>query len=584
MNILFFAPNQGIWPFTYPESLIANSLKLLGHNVIYLNCNKLYSNFCLTQNALGLKFNSAKEEKEKACKECLYKRELVVKNFSFENYFINDFISKEEQNRVLENISQMSFEQCLEYVINGIAVGKKALYEFLLNHKKSSLDMSEDELREYMNCFKNCLITHTAITNFFQKHKIDKVIMFNTLYSVNSVVRDVAESLKKGVYTLHAGLNLSDRYQKILFGKHATVAFLRHVKEQWPKFKNIPVTQTEANYVASHFLELFKGQNSYAFSSEKSKSYFDVREKFAIPKDKKIIVAMMSSYDEQFANLKVNNATFNMIFPTQIDWINELVTYFKNNPDLFLIIRVHPREFPRNANSVLSEHAQKLQREFAALPDNVRINWPLDNVSMYDLMEETDLFLSAWSSTGKEMSFFGRPVLIYTEDYIFYPADLNIYINNKHDYLNAIRENLNNSFDFERIQKSFRWFALDQYKAIIDIGDLSTIQENRDKIFIRRAFKKILRTLNERLLFKFDLLNKNKKLKNSQVFEEILKSSLHNCLDLYRLDSSETVENETRYIKDSLRKVYQAMYGEFVQDPTYPANSLRNQLFNLISN
>ncbi|MFN8370762.1 MAG: hypothetical protein U0T83_09100 [Bacteriovoracaceae bacterium] len=582
MNILFFSPNQGIWPFTLPESLIANSLKLLGHKIIYLNCQKLYKDFCLTQNSLGLKFNSDQNEKNRICNECINKRELVVKKFRFENYYLNEFISEIDKKSIVSQVENMNFDQCFNFAQDGIAVGKKALYEFLLNHKKSSLDFSEAEISEYKNCFKNCWITFNAINVFLKKHSIHKVIMFNTLYSVNSVVAEVANKFKIDVYTLHAGLNLSDRYQKILFGKNATVNFLRNVRDQWTRFKQSTITQDEASYVAAHFLELFKGENNYAFSSVKSKNYFNIREKFLIPKDKKIIVALMSSYDEQFANLQVNSETFNMIFPTQIEWMYDLINFFKNNPELFLIIRVHPREFPRHANAVLSEHARKLQHEFTNLPENVKINWPHDNVSLYDLMEETDLFLSAWSSSGKEMSFFGRPVIIYSDDYIFYPHELNIYKNNKADYFNAIKDNLKSNFDFERIRMGFRWFAIDQNKAIIDIGDLCKIQENRDKNIIRRVFKKVLRTINSNLLLKFDLLGKNKKLKSIKRFEDVLLNSANTPLDLITAQNVVTFEDETQFIKDALKKIYFAMYGSETFDHSFPETSLRYKLFKYI--
>ena len=87
-----------------------------------------------------------------------------------------------------------------------------------------------------------------------------------------------------------------------------------------------------------------------------------------------------------------------------MDWIRALVRYVARREDLCLIIRVHPREFPNKREMVLSEHAKMLQVALSELPDNVKVNWPTDKVSLYDLANITDAFANAWSSAGKEMA------------------------------------------------------------------------------------------------------------------------------------------------------------------------------------
>src|SRR5690606_6941171 len=93
--------------------------------------------------------------------------------------------------------------------------------------------------------------------------------------------------------------------------------------------------------------------------------------------------------------------------------------------DLFLIIRVHPREFPNKRDSLKSDHALELEQTLSELPENVRVNWPSDNISLYDLAQIMDVCLNSWSTAGKEMGTLGIPVVLYSADLVFYPADLN---------------------------------------------------------------------------------------------------------------------------------------------------------------
>jgi hypothetical protein len=148
----------------------------------------------------------------------------------------------------------------------------------------------------------------------------------------------------------------------------------------------------------------------------------------------------MSSYDERFSSEIINVIPKydNLIFSEQIDWIKFLIGFVKHRQDLFLIIRVHPREFPNKRDSMRSQHSLMLEKVLVDLPVNVKLNLPEDNLSIYDLAEYTDLFLNAWSSVGEEMSLLGIPVLIYSDDLVAYPSDINYVANSQEDFRNKI--------------------------------------------------------------------------------------------------------------------------------------------------
>src|SRR5262249_27070023 len=157
------------------------------------------------------------------------------------------------------------------------------------------------------------------------------------------------------------------------------------------------------------------------------------------------------------------------LFKTQIDWLQFLLSFLAERSDLFLIVRIHPREFPNKREQVQSHHARRLKEALSQLPANVAVNWPSDGISMYDLVDQTDMFLNSWSSVGKEMSLLGIPVVIYSPELPFYPQDLNYCGFTVKEYVHAIEQALDDGWSFERSRRAYRWSALEFHHAPIYI-------------------------------------------------------------------------------------------------------------------
>src|SRR5262249_46386450 len=162
--------------------------------------------------------------------------------------------------------------------------------------------------------------------------------------------------------------------------------------------------------------------------------------------------ATLSSPDERFAAQTVGaqGSDEDLLFPKQIDWIRALLRFVASRPDLFLLIRVHPREFPNKREGVLSQNAGLLAKTLETLPPNSRVNWPADQVSLYDLANYTDVVLNSWSSAGKEMALLGIPVVAYSPDLILYPADLNCVGTTEADFFRKVDQALADGWTLER--------------------------------------------------------------------------------------------------------------------------------------
>ncbi|MCA2882098.1 MAG: capsule biosynthesis protein [Microcystis sp. M046S1] len=575
LTILLFSPHSAIWIHAFPEALIAEALQQENHRIVYVGCGEEFQSFCVCMSAYGLKQSSSEQEKKAICKICNKQKEIIKNNFKFDGYDISKLVTETERARTELILQKTTFQNFLELKIDGIELGRIALYELLLQYKKSNLNFSKNEWSSYLISLKNTLISFFASRRILDKEKPDRVLTYNSLYSVNQVCCQLAESRGIPTYFLHAGSNLSNRLETMMLGTKSTYAFNENLKDYWNTYKQIPCSHDSLKLVTDHFLHLFEGKHFLAYSSAKIDK-IDIRDLFKVKENQKILVAAMSSNDESFAAEAINAIPQydNLIFPQQIDWIQFVIEFVRYRPDLFLIIRVHPREFPNKRDSVRSEYAQILEKVFKNLPDNVKLNLPEDHLSIYDLAEYTDLFLNCLSSVGEEMSLLGIPVLIYSSDLVAYPSEINYVATSQEDFCQKIDVALADGWSFERVRTTYRWYVLKLVRSIFDISDSVRWYETNSSAkkptyqqilvnFIYRIYYKILFTIlrnntrvnyNERIQ---DCKKRATSLKAQKVISKLIQDKKNIVLDIINQEEEPSIDlsTETEALKHEISRL-----------------------------
>lgn len=583
MKIIFFSSHTATWYFALAEATLASALQKKGHEVLYITPGNIFS-----------KTSNIRQEN------------ILRKEFDLKGYTLGSVLNKNEFNQIssiLKGLNQRNFSKLQ---IDDLYIGKIALYELLLNYKKMDVKFSAREWKKCLSEIKNTLISFYACKKIIQKDKPDRILMYNCLYAVNHVWKKYGDKKHIPVYFLHHGPNLSDIDNTLLIAKNTPFYLLEKLKKSWNKIKNIPVKKEMLSSVTAHFLELLRGRHYLAYSSPKDKGVVDVRKKFNISDKQKILTATISSNDEMFAAQFVEATRFpnKLLFNTQVEWLKILIKYVEKKPELFLILRVHPREFPNKREGVKSDHAKKLERLFTVLPKNVRVNWPTDNVSIYDLAQHTDVFLNAWSSVGVEMSLLGIPVVAYSKDLIFYPQDLNYVAESRKDYFAKIQQALKDGWSYSKIIKTYRWLVLNYYHTVIRIKKKSTrqIEENVLDRFVQKireiilSSTPIIRAVSIKiysLISKFGINKRQRKDCANQLKEKICINNLEKML-LNSDDSMVDVPNiltytnnpkdEDMFIRKEIGKIYKAMYGKNGNNSRIDKNSLQYNLHQVINN
>lgn len=586
MRILFFAPHSAIWAHSFPEALIAESLEKSGHEIVYVTCGGSFSGLCIPMMAERLTWDSPADAKAKVCAACNARKKIIRKGFGFRSYDLIDQITPSVERAVVATVKQVEPDNLLDFTYEGIEAGRYALYSLLIGRKKSSLSFTGPEWNEYRIHLTNTLTALIAGRKIIDQETPDIVVTYNSLYSVNRVWMELARIRGIPSYFVHAGGNLSNRLQTLMIGQGEWFQFTRHLIDYWRKHSARACTRAEMGSVTNHFIELFSGESLFVYSSAVSERVVDIRSHFGIAANQKILLATMSSYDELFAArmVKVMPDDEGMVFPTQAEWIKAVAEYVKSRPDLFLIVRVHPREFPNKREWAKSEHAESLEKVLENLPSNVRVNWPRDELSLYDVAEEASVILNAWSSAGKEMALLGLPVVVYAPQLLLYPAELNYVGSTVEQYFQRIEEALRRGWEAENIRIAYRWHALEFKTSLIDIGDSYHASEARGQTgWIRRIYAAVLRRVFPYHVERSDCAGRAPSLSSTDVINRIFETRAESVLEIEvnRNEPEITVDQETDSLKDEIARLIRVRYGEVTA--TENSTMLKNRLVQFIA-
>ncbi len=518
------------------------------------------SSHCVSMSAYSVPFNAKPAKKEKICRICKKNEEIIRSRFGFAGPDLEGLANDEDFAVADEMIRATRPEQYARMALDGVEVGRIALYEMLIQSKRGALDFNSEERLRYRANLKNVIIVLRVAQRLLTDVQPDRIVVYNALYSVNRVVCRLAEIRRVPQYYLHAGDNLSNRLQTLVLARDHAFAYYRYLCSQWSRFEDQPCPLIAMQAGTNHLLEVARGRSVWAYSAA-SGGVADLRKTFHVDPGQKVICATMSSDDERFGGevAGVLPSLGHLLFPKQVDWIRALIEFVKNRTDLCLVIRVHPREFPNKRECVLSDHAIMLREAFATLPKNVKVNWPTENISLYDLAGITDVFANAWSSAGKEMAWLGVPVVLYSHELTLYPTSLN-YVGTTHDeYFQQIERALNEGWDPGWIRKVYRWSAVEFYYSSLDISESFAKDENRP--FFRKAFDKALRAIAPTWEQQRDCRDRAKSLTVRDKINAIIGDQLRAAVDVKDIMPPVSFIEETALLKSEVCRLVDGLFG-----------------------
>jgi hypothetical protein len=477
VKALFFSPFANIWEHSFPEGLVAEGLKENGLEIVTVRCSGLYESFCVAMSAAGLTAADSEKKKKQVCGACIKRRNLLDKDFGFNSLVTENFLDERDISIASDLVDSATLENWPTLELNGIPIGRYAAYEFLLNYKIMGTNVPPELFGTLLNQLKNSVLTLLAAEKILDSEEPDFVVTYNRLYGVNHAFLAVAEARGIPTYTLQGGGHITHRGETMTMFRESQTQFQLFHSESWKAYQQAPIGDSEVDLVASHFEGLLEGSSAFAYSSafEASDPQF-LRDRFAIPQDAKVVLIPMSSEDElnaaQLADLLPDTSGLPNLFDDQFAWIRFIFEYAKQRPQVKFILRLHPRMYPNKRENVIAPVVARVMELLEEAPENIIVNLPSDNVSLYDLMQILDVVLGYRSSVGAELAAFGLPIVSpANKDFFTYPSEINRTGMTTQDYTHKLDEALLEGWSIENVRKSFRWYAYLFSRIAVDFSE-----------------------------------------------------------------------------------------------------------------
>jgi len=397
------------------------------------------------------------------------------KNFKFKEHLIEDFLSSVEQKKIKSILESVTKDNWKDLCIESIRVGKIASYELLLEKKISSLDNIVMFWSEYLDRLENTLASYFATKSVVRAHQIEAVVAYNGLYAVNRVALMYADSIGIQALALSAGSHLEDKFSQISVYRFDSLPVDAIKSKEWEKVRELPMTIDQIDSVKRHLIQLNRAKSNFVYSSPKQGlTAKEIFRKLKLPKNKKIILLTMSSPDEFTAIEAINfrDPIDGLLFQNSYDWLSFVISLVGFRDDVHLILRVHPRQYPNKRESRKSEDATYLEQFLSSLPANVSVNWPSEQISLYDIAKVVDLVLNRTSSAGIELSALGIPTLnCDPELMISYDPNISVVAKTKSEYETAFNNLLEEGRSINHAIKAFRYWGFMFKQVYFDISE-----------------------------------------------------------------------------------------------------------------
>ena len=488
-EILFLSPYQGLPVVAFGHTGFVETLRELNFRVTTLLCGGMLVDSCIVSISMQ-KDSLPKAEKEKFCTWCKSYSKQFENITSGDSIYLDKFLDDDARKNIASIVTQIIPSKVRNFQIDGIPVGRISAYNFILNNKILDIEAcTEEQFEIYRNHLSACLHAYFAFKSFIAKHhsRYSHIVVHNTMYAIHNVIRHVSN--ESGIKTIHldVGYHYNYAYESWRFSLLPDNKVLRTYNLNFFEKNRDSLSFSDESYVRLiNFVDThWNKKNNRVYSSAASRDLKSLKTNLGITSNfRKVVLIATSSDDETYAYefaKNINSTKSYRLFKSQDKWLESCIEFFRNKPDIFVIIRVHPREFFK----FQSASSLKIIEKFGDLPPNIFLNTPDQNISLYDLLNVLDLVLVNISTTGVEAGLVGLPT-ISSNDRIYYPID---YKGQDFEDLNSYFETIEEILS-EKETRKLR-YLLTSIEWIMYTGVNTNLNFNNNKYFEKYPKKDI---------------------------------------------------------------------------------------------
>lgn len=569
MKCLFFSPYAVIHDWRFSEYFLQKSLSK-NTDLTILGCKGFMQKSCVAIKAHTKNYQNEFFRK-KICKRCTSNQ----KKYSKDNkiFYLDDYLTSQEVEKINNLISNLNKSNFLKFKYDNFELGKIALFENMLIFKKNELNFSDKEFESLKNTIFTLLGIIKSLNLINKIFKPDFVISQNGNYSSSKLFNSFFKKQNISNYSWEASNHYYKRFDKIFLCKSDNNYGLNYLKKNWISIlKNKKINNKNLESVNKHIETIVNAKALRSFSKGYNAKEQSLRDFYNI-KTEKIILLNTSSWDEVIGTYILKNKKINelMIFDDQEDWISNVIKFLKDKKNFTLLIRPHPRDF-FNKNSKTMLYLKNLKNN-----ENIIINKPDHEISLYSIFKDTNLVLNSWSTLGMEAGIFNLPTISISEELTLYPKELELFASDSKNYFEKIEnflDNSNDDFNLERCKNFYKFMvnyvdhcslqlSIKRNKTLFNISKLIDkltlpVMSKSVQFYFNGYGRKV--TDNSEILYKF-FLNKH------SVLNEIREDNPNNIKEddfkfkyfFYSLARTITKDNEDNILSRKIKSIEQSV-------------------------
>lgn len=478
-TVMFWIPESGVGPHLVAMEVTARTLAESGVDVAFAQCHALFPR-CPVMDMYGLDEPAPPEEAASCCDRCLYGSTSGLRRYGLDAYPMHA-LAASVRDRWQSAVASRP-DDLLGFEFDGIAFGALALHDLTLANKLAEIDSAPDALHDgWWDRIRGCVHAYLMAGALCAVEPISCLVVFND-HAPQVSARLAAERhgipVRSGMFANHRGV---DRRRLTFTRTVAQDAVLEHAAD-WPRWADLALPPALVREVADDLVARFTnvGVSSHVFSTRIAQTASSVHDDLGLDRSRKTIVAFTSSLDEDIAIKAYKRALGiddrNVLaapFPDQLTWLGHLVELVEARGDLQLVVRVHPRE---SSHGRTSGHLALLRQLFRPSPSNVRVVWPGDPLSSYDVARIADVAAVSWSSIGLELARVGTPVIATTRGpiHVLDPDGGIAWEPTAEGFDQRLRGLVAQDPGLSVVTSAFRWYAFRLLGQTVDLSDLIT--------------------------------------------------------------------------------------------------------------
>ena len=204
------------------------------------------------------------------------------------------------------------------------------------------------------------------------------------------------------------------RNEQLFLIENESCLSLERFRQMWRDWGEVPLTAAELERIVSFMLGREHGKDlAWDQFTASTQPLDDVRAKLGLRAYCPVWALFTSSDDET-----AGEADWSSPFASQGDWIARTIAYARANPQIDLVIRVHPNTGSKKSTGTNRKQLEEMRALRDNLPANVRLVDPEEEISSYSLMDIAAVGLVWVSTVALEMACKGKAVVLAAGNYV----------------------------------------------------------------------------------------------------------------------------------------------------------------------